>query len=80
MASAKVAVSIDPKLLREVDRWVKSGDYPNRSRAIQEGLLSLRDRRGRRRRLLRELAKLDPREERALADQSLRDEVPWPAR
>src|SRR5438445_201346 len=50
MPSAKVAVSIEAKLLREVDRWVEAGDYPNRSRAVQDGLLSLRDRRARRRR------------------------------
>jgi len=80
MPSAKVAVSIEAKLLREVDRWVEAGEYPNRSRAVQDGLLSLRDRRARRRRLLRELAKFDPQAERALAEERLRDEIPWPAR
>ena len=80
MPSAKVAVTIEDRLLREVDRWVASGEYPNRSRAVQEGLLSLREKRSRRRRLLRELARLDPAEERGLAEEVLRDEVRWPAR
>lgn len=77
MASAKVAVTIETKLLQEVDRWVASGEYANRSRAVQEGLRSLREKRSRRRRLLRELARIDPREERGLADEVLRDEIPW---
>ncbi len=80
MPSAKVAVTIEAKLLDEVDRWVAAGEYPNRSRAVQDGLFSLRERRARRRRLLRELAKLDPKEERGLAKEILRDEVRWPAR
>jgi len=80
MPSAKVAVTIEDKLLREVDRWVASGEYPNRSRAVQDGLLSLREKRARRRRLLRELARLDPAEERGLTEEVLRDEVRWPAR
>ncbi len=76
MATAKVQVTIDAKLLREVDRWVAEGEYASRSRAVQEGLLSLREKRARR--LLRELAKVDLREERGLADENLRDEIPWP--
>ena len=78
MPTAKVAVTIDEHLLREVDRWVAAGEFPNRSRAVQAGLARLREQRTRRRSLLAELAKLDPSEERALADESLAGEVPWP--
>lgn len=78
VASAKVAVTIEARLLADVDRWVAQGEYPNRSRAVQEGLLSLREKRTRRRRLLREIARLDPREERGLAEERLKDEVVWP--
>lgn len=78
MVAAKVAVTIEEDLLREVDRWVAAGDYPNRSRAVQAGLRALKDSRGRRRRLLRELAKLDPREEQALSEEMLRAAVPPP--
>ena len=79
MVAAKVAVTIDAELLRQVDSWVESGEFPSRSRAVQAGLLSLRELRARRRRLLRELAKLDPDEERALAEEALAGEAQWPA-
>ena len=78
MVAAKVAVTIDRELLSEVDGWVTAGDYPSRSRALQAGLEALRDRRARRRRLLRELAKLDPGEERALSEEMLRAATPPP--
>lgn len=79
MPTAKVAVTIEEQLLREVDGWVAAGDYPNRSRAFQAGLARLREERQQRRSLLAELAKLDPAEERALADEQLGGEAPWPA-
>jgi Arc/MetJ-type ribon-helix-helix transcriptional regulator len=77
--TAKVAVTIDRQLLGEVDRWVAEGEYPSRSGAVQAGLMQLRAERTKRRRLLREMAKLDPVEERALADERLQAEAPWPA-
>lgn len=79
MATVKLAVTIDEAVLRDVDRWIEAGDFPNRSRALQAGLVELRARRARRRRLLRELAKIDRREERRLAEEHLRAEAPWPA-
>ena len=78
VATAKIAVSVDETLLREVDRWVAAGDFPNRSRVVQAGLLSLRQARARRRRLLRELAKLNPKEEQQLAEEMLKARAPWP--
>lgn len=78
MASAKVAVTMDQKLLHEIDRWVASGEFPTRSRVIQEALSKMRQQRGRRGRLLRELAKLDPAEEQALSEEVFSSEVAWP--
>lgn len=79
MPTAKVAVSIDQELLREIDRWVAAGEFPSRSRAVQAALAVLKDQRARRRTLLQELAALDPAEERALAEESLNPEAAWPA-
>ena len=78
MARAKVAVTIDEDVLGEVDRWVAAGEYPNRSRAVQAGLVRLAEERGKRASLLAELAKLDPVEERAMAEDWLAGEVQWP--
>jgi Arc/MetJ-type ribon-helix-helix transcriptional regulator len=79
MPAMKVAVTIDAQLLREVDRWVAAGEFPSRSRAVQEALISLRQQRNRHRSLLAELEKLDPAEERALAEEWLVGEAPWPS-
>ena len=79
MSTAKVAVTIDRQLLGEVDRWVAQGEYPSRSSAVRAGLMQLRAVRTKRRRLLRELANLDPAEEQALADERLQAEAAWPA-
>jgi Arc/MetJ-type ribon-helix-helix transcriptional regulator len=76
--TSKVAVTIDQGLLSEIDRWVGAGEYPNRSQAVQAALRCLQQRRAKRGRLLSELAKLDPAEERALAEEQLTAEVPWP--
>ncbi len=72
----KVAVTLEAETVQLLDRWVSEGKFPNRSRAIQRAadLLSQRDRRER---LSRELSKLDPNEERVLAEEPLGD-APWP--
>lgn len=64
MARTKVAVTIEADLLREVDRCVAEGEFPNRSQAVQAGLARLR-----------ELARLDPAEKRALAEKWLLGEA-----
>jgi Arc/MetJ-type ribon-helix-helix transcriptional regulator len=78
MPAAKVAITLNEPLLREVDRWVAAGEFPNRSRAIQAALMSLRAERQRRTTLLGEIEKLNPAEERALAEERLAGEAPWP--
>lgn len=76
MGAAKVAITLDERLLRTVDRWVAQGRYPNRSKAIQTALREMTER-WRRTRLATELAKLDPKQERALAEERLSEES-WP--
>jgi Arc/MetJ-type ribon-helix-helix transcriptional regulator len=72
----KVAVTLDPQAVAELDRLVEAGRFPNRSRAIQSAVDLLSERESRTR-LARELAKLDPEEEKQLADEGLSDEA-WP--
>lgn len=78
MAAAKVAVTVDRELLGEIDRLVQAGEFPNRSRAINAALICLREQRSHKQRLLGELAKLNPTEERELADESSTAEATWP--
>jgi Arc/MetJ-type ribon-helix-helix transcriptional regulator len=77
MATMKVAVTLDAGSLREVDRLVREGCFPNRSRAVQAALAEMLARR-KRSRLAEELAKLDSREERALAEEALSGDAVWP--
>jgi Arc/MetJ-type ribon-helix-helix transcriptional regulator len=77
MATSKIAITIETDTLRQVDRWVKEGRFPNRSRAIQAALGEMAARR-KRRRLVEELAKLDVACERALAEESFSGETTWP--
>ena len=72
----KIAVTLDQKTVGDLDRWVREGRYPNRSRALQSAL-NLLSEREKRTRLSRELAKIDPHEERELAEQGLGDRA-WP--
>ncbi len=79
MASTKVAVTIDTGLLAELDALVAKQVFPNRSKAIQ---MALQDKlaRIRRTRLAAECAKLDPREEIAVAEEGMELELAaWPA-
>ena len=78
MPKAKVAVTLDSGLLERVDRLIKAERFPNRSQAIESALAEKLERleRGR---LSRECAKLNPKEEQALADEGLAaDSNPWP--
>jgi Arc/MetJ-type ribon-helix-helix transcriptional regulator len=76
MSTTKVAITLDREVLRQVDRLVAEGRYSSRSRAIQEAVRRHLER-TRRRRLAEEAAKLDPKEERALAEEDLAGEI-WP--
>jgi Arc/MetJ-type ribon-helix-helix transcriptional regulator len=78
MGAAKIAISIDKKILKTVDQLVERKIYSNRSRAISEALQEKLARLGRGR-LARECAKLDQKAEKALADEGLSSELKhWP--
>jgi Arc/MetJ-type ribon-helix-helix transcriptional regulator len=66
----KIAVTLDQKTVADLDRWVREGRYPNRSRALQSAvdMLSEREKRSR---LARELAKLNPAAEKRMAEKGL---------
>ncbi len=70
MTVAKIAISLDRSLLDQIDRMVRSGEVPSRSRAIQDAVQE-RLRRISRNRLARECAKLDPAQETHLAEQGM---------
>ena len=72
----KIAVTLDQRTVADLDRWVREGKYPNRSRALQSAV-NLLSEREKRTRLARELAKIDPEEEMQLAEQGLGDQT-WP--
>jgi Arc/MetJ-type ribon-helix-helix transcriptional regulator len=77
MGTTKVAITLETETLREIDRLVKQGRFPSRSRAIQTALAEMTARH-KHRRLIQELAKLDPKEEQQLAEEFFQGEVPWP--
>jgi len=72
----RIAVTLDRRTVADLDRWVREGKYPNRSRALQSAV-NLLSEREKRTRLVRELAKLDPQEEKLLAEKGLGDSA-WP--
>lgn len=72
----KIAVTLDQRTVADLDRWVREGKYPNRSRALQSAV-NLLNEREKRTRLVRELAKIDPLEEKQLAGEGLGDRA-WP--
>jgi len=79
MSSVKVAITIDRKTLSRVDGLVAKNVFPNRSRAIQTAVAE-KLARMERSRLATECAKLDPRFEKALAEEGLGQELDaWPA-
>jgi metal-responsive CopG/Arc/MetJ family transcriptional regulator len=78
MATTKVAVSIDSRLLQQLDRLVAQRVFPNRSQGVQEAVRDKLDRLAKTR-LARECAKLDRRTERKMADEGLTlDAAEWP--
>jgi len=78
MAASKIAITIDDKLLKQLDLMVKSKVYPNRSRAIQEAVADKLHRIGRTR-LAQECAKLDPGYEQNMAEEGFSMEMDeWP--
>lgn len=77
MATTKVAVSLETRTLQEVDRLVREGRFPSRSRAIQIALSEMTVRH-KHQRLIQELAKVQPKDEQSLAEESFAGEAAWP--
>jgi Arc/MetJ-type ribon-helix-helix transcriptional regulator len=74
MSTAKLAISMDIRMLKRLDSLVKRRFYPSRSRAIQEALeekLTKLDKS----RLLIECGKLNPKEEIELAEEGIGSEA-----
>jgi len=78
MSTAKIAITLDDKLVEKIDALVEKRVFPSRSRAIQEAVsekLSRLDKS----RLAKECLKLDKEFEHELAEIGLTSEVDsWP--
>jgi len=78
MAASKIAITIDDKLLKQLDLIVRSKVYPNRSKAIQEAVAD-KLKRLERTRLAQECSKLDPEFEQNMAEEGFSMEIDeWP--
>jgi metal-responsive CopG/Arc/MetJ family transcriptional regulator len=78
MPKRKVAVTLSAELLEELDALVAERRFPNRSRAVETALAEKLERLSHTR-LAREAAKLDPIEEKALAEEGMGIELAaWP--
>ena len=70
MPKTKLAVTLDADLVLELDHLVAERHFPNRSQAVEVAVAEKLARVSKTR-LARECAKLDPKEERALAEEGL---------
>jgi metal-responsive CopG/Arc/MetJ family transcriptional regulator len=78
MTASKIAITIDDRILKQIDILVKSKYFPNRSRAIQEAVAEKLIRLEKSR-LAQESAKLDSDFEQSLAEEGFSVEVEeWP--
>ena len=78
MPKTKVTLTLDAELLEHVDELVAKQRFRNRSQAV-EAALADKVQRLARTRLARESAKLNPKEEKRLADEGLVDALnSWP--
>jgi metal-responsive CopG/Arc/MetJ family transcriptional regulator len=78
MASAKIAITMNERTLRRLDRLVKERVLPNRSKAIQDAVEEKLEKLERNR-LAGECAKLDPTVEKAMAEEGMGEELEqWP--
>ena len=78
MGRSKIAITLDPTVLDQLDRLVSNRVFPNRSLAIESAVREKLDRIAHGR-LARESAKLDPDLEKALAEEGISTELgQWP--
>jgi Arc/MetJ-type ribon-helix-helix transcriptional regulator len=78
MPKTKVALTLDSELIEQVDELVERRRFRNRSQAIEAALADKLQRLAQTR-LARESAKLNPRDEKRLADEGLAEDLAaWP--
>ncbi len=78
MPKTKVALTLETSLLEQVDNLVERKRFRNRSQAVETALADKLHRLARTR-LARELAKLNPRDEKRIAEEGLADVLEsWP--
>ncbi len=78
MSRSKIAITLDKGMLDQLDLLVARRIFPNRSRAIQQAVAE-KLRKLERTRLDEECAKLDPKFEKALAEEGMSKELrEWP--
>jgi metal-responsive CopG/Arc/MetJ family transcriptional regulator len=78
MGKAKIAVTIDEKIVGRLDRLVNQKTFSNRSQAIEQALQEKIERIDKTR-LAREVSKLDPNEEQLLSEEGLKEDISeWP--
>ena len=78
MIKAKIAITLDEEIVRQLDYLVGQRDFKNRSQVIQEAVVEKLERLSRGR-LARECAKLDPVAEQGLADEGIAEDLKnWP--
>lgn len=78
MPKTKVALTLDAELVEQVDALVANRRFRNRSQAVESAIAD-KLQRLKRTRLARESAKLNPREEKRLADEGVGADLgSWP--
>ena len=78
MATAKIAITLEQETLNRIDHLIRRHVFPNRSKAIQQAVQEKLDRLNRSR-LARECAKLEPKLEKAMAEEGMSAELnQWP--
>jgi metal-responsive CopG/Arc/MetJ family transcriptional regulator len=78
MGKTKIAITLDAEYIGELDRLVEENYFQNRSQAICDAVREKLTR-VKRSRLSMECAKLDPKYEKAIAEEGLAEDVSkWP--
>jgi metal-responsive CopG/Arc/MetJ family transcriptional regulator len=78
MSTAKIAISMDEQILSKLDHLVKTHVFPSRSKAIQAAVQEKLEK-VEQSRLAAECSKLDPKFEKAMAEEGFSAELgEWP--
>ena len=78
MGKTKIAITLEEGSVNRLDHLIRENIFSNRSQAIQEAVKEKLERMERSR-LARECAKLDPRFEKAMAEEGLTEDLSeWP--